>query len=96
MKQGNKMKTQYVIGVTTLTLTLISSPLMAGEGKALYEKNCTRCHSSEVFTREDRGIKNLEALMTRVKQCTGAAEVKWTDEEVKTVANYLNKDFYKF
>lgn len=90
------MKAKFLISVTTLTLSLISSPLMAGEGKELYENNCTKCHSSEVFTREDRGIKNLEALMTRVKQCTGAAEVKWVDEEVKTVADYLNKDFYKF
>lgn len=90
------MKTKYVISLTALVLALLSSPLLAEEGKVLYENNCTKCHTSEVFTREDRGIKSMEALMTRVKQCTGAAEVKWSEEEVEIVANYLNKDFYKF
>ena len=90
------MKARNVISLTALTLTLVSGPLMAVEGKALYQENCTKCHTSEVFTREDRGIKNLEALTVRVEQCTGAAQVKWTDKEIKTVADYLNKDFYKF
>ena len=79
-----------------LALVSVTSPLLAGEGKALYEKNCTRCHSTEVFTREDRGIESLEGLKTRVKQCTGAAKVKWGDEDISNVADYLNKNFYKF
>ena len=90
------MKSFFTIGITSLVFTLLASPLQADEGKALYNENCTKCHSSEVFTREDRGIKNLDALKTRVKQCTGAAEVKWTPEQVQVVADYLNKDFYKF
>jgi len=90
------MKVHIIISMMTLALVSVTSPLLAGEGKALYEKNCIRCHSTEVFTREDRGIKNYEALKTRVQQCTGAAEVKWVDEEIKNVADYLNKNFYKF
>ncbi len=80
----------------TLALVLAASPLHAGEGKALYENNCTSCHGTDVFTREDRGIKNLEGLKTRVKQCNNAVENKLTDDELKAVANYLNKSFYKF
>ena len=84
-----------IIG-SIMALLLISSPLLASEGKALYENNCTKCHSTEVFTREDRGIKNLEGLNKRVKQCTFAAEVKWTDGDIKVVADYLDKNYYKF
>ncbi len=88
------MKGHIIIGVVVLVAA--TSPLLAGEGKALYEKNCTRCHSTEVFTREDRGIKSLEGLKNRVKQCTVAAEVKWVDEDINSVADYLNKNYYKF
>lgn len=88
------MKIHIIISM--VALVSVTSPLFAGEGEALYEKNCTRCHSTEVFTREDRGIKSLEGLKTRVKQCTGAAKVKWGDEDISNVADYLNKNFYKF
>ena len=77
-------------------LVLFSTPLLAGQGKDLYEKNCTRCHSTEVFTREDRGVKSFEGLKSRVKQCSLAADSKWVEEEINIVADYLNKDFYKF
>ena len=90
------MKVHIILSLMTLALVSVTSPLLAGEGKALYEENCTRCHSTEVFTREDRSIKSYEGLKTRVKQCTGAAEVKWVDEEIKNVTDYLNKNFYKF
>ena len=90
------MKVHIIISMMTLALVSVTSPLQAGEGKGLYEKNCTRCHGTEVFTREDRGIKSLESLKARVKQCTAAAEVKWVDEEINKVADYLNKNFYKF
>jgi len=90
------MKERIIISMMALALLSVTTPLLAGKGKALYEKNCTRCHSTEVFTREDRGIKSLEGLKTRVNQCTAAAEVKWVDEEINNVADYLNKNFYKF
>lgn len=88
------MKASGIISI--IALLMFVSPLLAGEGKALYEENCTRCHNTEVFTRENRGIKNLEGLKVRVKQCTRAAEVKWTNEDIIIVADYLNRKFYRF
>jgi len=79
-----------------LTLLTTASPVLAGEGKALFEKSCTRCHGTEVFTRDDRRVKSLEGLKKQVKQCNLAAESKWVDNDISTVVNYLNKSFYKF
>ena len=79
-----------------MALVLVTTPLLAGEGKALYENNCTRCHNTEVFTRDDRGVKSLEGLKTRVKQCSLATESKWVDNEINIVVEYLNKNYYKF
>ena len=90
------MKAHITIGMMTLAVVLGTNPLQADEGKALYENNCTKCHSTEVFTRDDRGIKSIEGLKSRVKQCNNAVENKLSDDELQSIADYLNKNFYKF
>lgn len=90
------MKTNLKIYMITLTFAIVAAPLQADKGKALYEDKCTRCHSTEVFTREDRSVNNIEGLKTRVKACTAAAEAEWADDKIKIVVDYLNKNFYKF
>jgi len=82
--------------MATLALVVVASPLQADKGKALYEEKCTRCHNSELFTRKDRSVNNLEVLKTRVKVCSIAAEAEWTDDKINLVVDYLNKNFYKF
>jgi len=87
--------------MTALILTAISctsafTNLHAADGKAIYSKNCTGCHGTEVFTRPGRKVKNKADLQNRVRQCSYAIEAKWFDEDVIAVADYLNKDFYKF
>ena len=77
-------------------LMFVTAPLSAADGEVLYQKNCTRCHSTEVFSRDDRNVKSLEGLKTRVKQCSLAAESKWVDDEINLVVDYLDKNFYKF
>ena len=90
------MRARFVIHLSSLVLLLASNSLFADKGKVLYEKSCTKCHSTKVFTRDDRGIKSLEGLKSRVKQCSLAAESQWGDEEINTVVDYLNKNYYKF
>ena len=90
------MKAHITIGMMTLALVLVTNPLLADKGKALYKNNCTSCHGTDVFTRDDRVIKSLEGLKSRVKQCNNAVENKLSDDEIQSVADYLNKNFYKF
>ena len=93
---GRNLKNYIKNSAITLTLLLIVSPVLAGEGKALFEKSCTGCHGTEVFTRDNRRVNSLEALEKQVKQCSLAAESKWADDNIGTVVEYLNKSFYKF
>lgn len=67
-----------------------------GQGKALIDKHCTRCHGSSVYTRPDRQVRSLNALHQRVKMCEKPASVNWSGEELESVVNYLNKEFYRF
>ena len=90
------MKAHITIGMMTLALVLVTNPLFADKGKTLYEKSCTSCHGTDVFTRDDRVIKSLEGFKSRVKQCNNAVENKLSDDEIQSVADYLNKSFYKF
>ena len=96
MITGYKMKIRITIYMISLASAFIISPLQADNGKSLYEEKCTKCHTTEVFTKEDRSIKSLEGLKNRVQQCTGAAEVTWSDDQIKSVTDYLNKHYYKF
>lgn len=77
-------------------MALLASPVQADKGKELFDDKCTRCHNTELFTREDRSVKNLGVLKTRVKVCSIAAEAEWADDKISTVVEYLNKHFYKF
>ena len=96
LSERKKMKKILKVCMVTLALVLLASPLQADKGKALHEDKCTRCHNSDIFTREDRSVHDIEVLKTRVKVCSIAAEAKWSDEEISIVVDYLNKNYYKF
>lgn len=68
----------------------------ADKGKKLHDEHCTKCHGSEVYTRQDRFIKNQEALAKQVKRCQLNVGAQWFDEDASNVVNYLNQSFYHF
>ena len=71
-------------------------PLLAHD-EQLHEDKCVSCHESEVYTREDRRVKTLDALSAQVNFCMkGAAKANWTVSETNAVIEYLNTRYYKF
>jgi mono/diheme cytochrome c family protein len=93
----------YIVGGALLSVaTLGWSDSMAQapslqDGKGLYEQNCLSCHTSSVFTRPDHKIRTPAALEAQVAQCAaGPAKVKWDAAQIKAVADYLAKTYYKF
>lgn len=85
-------------------LPLVLVPLLAGPATAadspdphpLYEQNCLKCHGPEIYTRADRKIDSYPALARQVRQCETNLELRWFDDEVEAVTDYLNSAFYKF
>jgi len=79
---------------------LIASTFVHGvdinNGKLLHEKNCVRCHTSEIYTRNNRKIKTFAQLKERIRQCELANELAWFEEDINDVAAYLNATYYLF
>jgi mono/diheme cytochrome c family protein len=66
------------------------------DAQALIDKNCTSCHGSEMYTRDERKIETLSALKTQVEACNTNLDAGMFPEEVDAVANLLNEEYYKF
>lgn len=64
--------------------------------KNLYEANCTTCHGSEVYTREDRMIDSLSGLESQVRRCESSLELRWFDDQIMDVTQLLNDRYYHF
>jgi cytochrome c553 len=92
------MKRALLISILLSTALPMQSVLSGdtAQGKKLYDANCTKCHNTSVHTRPDRKIKSLAALNERLVACTHAAQVTLTDDEQKSIVQYLNEQFYKF
>jgi mono/diheme cytochrome c family protein len=82
-------------------IVLLSAPLPSGaaespDGKALHEQRCTKCHTAEIYTREDRKVTSYEGLQRQVQRCETALGLQWFDEDIAAVVAYLNRDYYRF
>lgn len=85
-------------------LMLLSSGLQAQDtpnGQALHEANCVACHSnmtggdgSALYTRDDRRVSTSDGLTAQVKRCESNLGLRWFDDEVTAVVNYLNDTYY--
>lgn len=66
-------------------------------GQALLKENCFKCHDASVYQRGERGrVKSFPALTQQVSRCEQAQGLRWFDEDVQDVSNYLNQQYYHF
>jgi len=89
-----------VLGLATAAFcgVFLTTPAAAdsGRGAALYENHCQACHSSRVHQREQRLPDNLVQLRVQVERWQKQQGLRWNDEDVADVVEYLNATQYKF
>lgn len=75
----------------------------AAHGKKLHAANCISCHvnmtggdGSVLYTRSDRRVNSLAQLEAQVRRCESNLELKWFDDDIADVVEYLNQTYYKF
>jgi mono/diheme cytochrome c family protein len=85
-------------GLLVVLVLVASLPAIAeSEGQQLHDQRCLACHSTEVYTRDNRMIQSASGLKTQVERCAkGAAKVDWTPEQIAAVTQYLENNFYHF
>lgn len=72
----------------------IKDPLAHGE-KA-HKDHCYKCHSDDVYTRNDRFVKSVDALSKQVVRCKEGSDIPWFDEDADAVVQFLNNKYYRF
>lgn len=65
-------------------------------GQELHAANCTSCHDSGVYTRQNRRVNSLAALRQQVQRCERAQGLRWFDDQLESVVQYLNQTYYRF
>lgn len=85
------------LGMTISSLAMAKDDPVLAHGKELHDDKCMACHGTDVYTREDRRVKTLEALSNQINFCMkGPAKADWTISETNSVIEYVNNKFYKF
>lgn len=73
-----------------------TSTAEAFDAAQYYNENCTRCHGSEVFTRDNRRVQSFTALENQVARCDAMLETQLFPEDLAQLVEHLNTNFYKF
>jgi mono/diheme cytochrome c family protein len=68
----------------------------AKHGKDVHAEHCYKCHTDDVYTRDERFVKSIDALGKQVVRCKDGNDVPWFDEDTDAVVQFLNQKYYKF
>ncbi|MFN2349950.1 MAG: cytochrome c [Thioalkalivibrio sp.] len=100
------MKVRHAFCFIPFALALLfASPLHADpkRGESLHASNCVSCHVSMVggngsllYTRADRTVGSRDQLIAQVNRCESTLGLRWFEEDVTAVVEYLNSNYYKF
>ena len=99
------MSRPHQILLFTLFILLASASITsnAEDGKKLHDTHCQACHvgmtggdGSLLYTRDNRRVTSLEKLENQVRRCESNLELKWFDEDINNVVEFLNANYYHF
>ena len=65
-------------------------------GEEAHKEHCYKCHTDEVYTRDNRFVKSIDALSKQVVRCKDGNDVPWFDDDTDAVVQFLNTKYYKF
>jgi len=69
---------------------------LLAHGEKEHKNHCYKCHTDDVYTRENRFVKSIDALSKQVVRCKDGNNVPWFDEDTDAVVQFLNKKYYRF
>jgi hypothetical protein len=85
-----------ILFISAISFTALSSAADIENGGELHAENCTACHDSAMYTRENRFVQSLANLGTQVRFCKDNLGITWFDDEVDDVVGFLNQNYYHY
>lgn len=82
--------------LTTLSSHAALLPGDAANGKKLHNQQCVACHDTSVYTRANRRVRSVEALVGQVQGCVRQTGAKLDRDQVNDIIRYLDEAFYEF
>jgi hypothetical protein len=85
-----------------LTAPLLFAVLAANASGADFDAadyhaaQCTRCHDSGVYTRENRRVRSYPQLEAQVARCDANLATKLFPNELELLVEHLNTQYYLF
>lgn len=65
-------------------------------GSKIHQDHCYKCHTDDVYTRDNKFVKSINALGQQVRRCKDSNDIPWFDEDTDAVVHFLNEKYYKF
>lgn len=90
------MKAIFLVAATVAVF--FASHAVGGEfaPDAYHQQNCTRCHDSGVYTRENRRVRSYPQLEAQVARCDAMLETKLFPDDLASLVDHLNDSYYQF
>jgi hypothetical protein len=84
-----------------ISLSLLIGASAAGADEAFdpatyHEATCTRCHGTEVYTRDDRRVTSFPALQAQVARCDANLGTRLFPADLGLLVDHMNDQYYKF
>jgi len=88
-----------IVRFASLSVLLFASALVSAgafDAADYHEATCTRCHGTDVYTRENRRVKSYPALQSQVARCDANLGTKLFPEDLGLLVDHLNDQYYQF
>jgi hypothetical protein len=93
MPQSTRLK-PFVFALLALGNGVASAAEFDAAG--YHEQQCSRCHGTEVYTRDDRRVTSFGALEAQVARCDANLGTGLFPDDLALLVEHLNTNFYKF
>lgn len=80
----------------TVAVTLDAHAQNLERGRELYENHCQKCHTPNVHARKNRAALSVGDLRDIVKMWQSNQGLRWRDDEIDDVVQYLAHTRYFF
>jgi len=65
-------------------------------GEMLYATHCIGCHSTQVHWRDKKLVTDWSTLKAQVRRWSSNTALAWDEDDIVSVARYLNTRYYQF